>query len=105
MGPRVSDMELKHRADIIVTIRAGFYFFEMANPRHEHEWRVWEHVTLPDDKVLIPGCIKCPIRVMSGNARSEDIESAFHRKADIARCGWKVRSGPGAAIRRALCHE
>jgi 5-methyltetrahydropteroyltriglutamate--homocysteine methyltransferase len=57
MGPRVSDMELKHLADIIVTIRAGFYSFEMANPRHEHEWRVWEHVTLPDDKVLIPGCI------------------------------------------------
>ncbi len=29
----------------------------MANPRHEHEWRVWEHVKLPDDKVLIPGCV------------------------------------------------
>ncbi|HKD27582.1 MAG TPA: cobalamin-independent methionine synthase II family protein [Xanthobacteraceae bacterium] len=57
MGPRVSDMEMKHLADIIVTIRAGFYSFEMANPRHEHEWQVWEHVKLPDDKVLIPGCI------------------------------------------------
>jgi 5-methyltetrahydropteroyltriglutamate--homocysteine methyltransferase len=50
-------MELKHLADIIVTIRAGFYSFEMANPRHEHEWRVWEHVELPDGKALIPGCI------------------------------------------------
>jgi len=57
MGPRTSDMEMKHLADIIVTIRAGFYSFEMANPRHEHEWRVWEKVKLPDDKVLIPGCI------------------------------------------------
>jgi len=57
MGPRTSDMELKHLADIIVTIRAGFYSFEMANPRHEHEWRVWEHVKLPDGKVLVPGCI------------------------------------------------
>src|SRR5882762_6452235 len=57
MGPRTSDIEMKHLADIIVTIRAGFYSFEMANPRHEHEWRVWEHVKLPDDKVLIPGCI------------------------------------------------
>ena len=57
MGPRTSDLELKHLADLIVTIRAGFYSFEMANPRHEHEWRVWEHVKLPDDKVLIPGCI------------------------------------------------
>jgi 5-methyltetrahydropteroyltriglutamate--homocysteine methyltransferase len=57
MGPRVSDMELKHLADLIVTIKAGYYSFEMANPRHEHEWRVWEHVKLPDDKALIPGCI------------------------------------------------
>jgi 5-methyltetrahydropteroyltriglutamate--homocysteine methyltransferase len=57
MGPRVNDMEMKYLADIIVTIRAGFYSFEMANPRHAHEWRVWEHVKLPDDKVLIPGCI------------------------------------------------
>jgi 5-methyltetrahydropteroyltriglutamate--homocysteine methyltransferase len=57
MGPRTSDMEMKHLADIIVTIRAAYYSFEMANPRHEHEWRVWESVALPDDKVLIPGCI------------------------------------------------
>jgi 5-methyltetrahydropteroyltriglutamate--homocysteine methyltransferase len=57
MGPRTSDMEMKHLADIIVTIRAGAYSFEMANPRHEHEWRVWEHVKLPDERVLIPGCI------------------------------------------------
>lgn len=57
MGPRTSDMELKYLADLIITIRAGFYSFEMANPRHEHEWRIWEQVKLPDDKVLVPGCI------------------------------------------------
>ncbi|HVY56582.1 MAG TPA: cobalamin-independent methionine synthase II family protein [Xanthobacteraceae bacterium] len=57
MGPRTSDMEMKHLADLIITIRAGFYSFEMANPRHEHEWRIWESVKLPDDKVLMPGCI------------------------------------------------
>jgi 5-methyltetrahydropteroyltriglutamate--homocysteine methyltransferase len=57
MGPRTSDFELKHLADLIVTIRAGSYSFEMANPRHEHEWRVWETVKLPEDKVLLPGCV------------------------------------------------
>jgi 5-methyltetrahydropteroyltriglutamate--homocysteine methyltransferase len=57
MGPRASDMEMKHLADIIVTIRSGAYSFEMANPRHEHEWRVWQNVKLPDGKVLIPGCV------------------------------------------------
>jgi 5-methyltetrahydropteroyltriglutamate--homocysteine methyltransferase len=57
MGPRTSDLELKHLADLIVTIRAGYYSFEMSNPRHEHEWRVWESVKVPDGKVLMPGCI------------------------------------------------
>lgn len=57
MGPRTSDFELKDLADLIVTIRAGYYSFEMANPRHEHEWRVWETVKLPEGKVLMPGCI------------------------------------------------
>ena len=57
MGPRVSDFELKHFADLIVTIHANYYSFEMANPRHEHEWKVWESVKLPDGKVLVPGCI------------------------------------------------
>lgn len=57
MGPRASDFELKHIADLIVTINANYYSFEMANPRHEHEWKVWESVKLPDDKALLPGCI------------------------------------------------
>jgi 5-methyltetrahydropteroyltriglutamate--homocysteine methyltransferase len=57
MGPRVHDMELKDVVDILLSIRAGAYSFEAANPRHEHEWRVWERVTLPEDTVLIPGVI------------------------------------------------
>ena len=57
MGPRIHDMELKDVVDIILKIRAGAYSFEAANPRHEHEWKVWEHVKLPEGKVLIPGVI------------------------------------------------
>jgi len=57
MGPRVHDMELKDVVDIILKVRAGAYSFEAANPRHEHEWRVWEHVTLPEGTLLIPGVI------------------------------------------------
>jgi len=57
MGPRVHDIEMKHLVDLIVTIRAGFYSFEMSNPRHEHEWKIWGEVKLPEDKVLVPGCI------------------------------------------------
>jgi 5-methyltetrahydropteroyltriglutamate--homocysteine methyltransferase len=57
MGPRVHDMELKDIVDIILSINAGAYSFEAANPRHEHEWNVWETAKLPDGKILIPGVV------------------------------------------------
>jgi 5-methyltetrahydropteroyltriglutamate--homocysteine methyltransferase len=57
IGPRVHDMELRHIVDLMLRVRAGAYSFEAANPRHEHEWKVWEEVRLPEDAVLIPGVI------------------------------------------------
>jgi 5-methyltetrahydropteroyltriglutamate--homocysteine methyltransferase len=57
MGPRVHDMQLRDIADVILKVRAGAYSFEAANPRHEHEWRVWQDVKLPDGAILIPGVI------------------------------------------------
>ena len=57
MGPRVHDMEVKHLLDLILKINAGAYSFEAANPRHEHEWKIWGNAKLPKDKVLIPGVI------------------------------------------------
>lgn len=57
MGPRIHDLQLKDVVDLLLTINAGAYSFEAANPRHEHEWRVWETVKLPDGKILIPGII------------------------------------------------
>jgi len=57
MGPRIHDMQLKDCIDMILGIRAGAYSFEAANPRHEHEWKLWEHVKLPKDSILIPGVI------------------------------------------------
>jgi len=57
MGPRVHDMELKDLVDIMLKIRAQAYSFETANPRHEHEWKVWETAKLPPGKIIIPGVI------------------------------------------------
>jgi 5-methyltetrahydropteroyltriglutamate--homocysteine methyltransferase len=57
IGPRVHEMPLKDIVDIMLKVNAGAYSFEAANPRHEHEWRVWESVKLPEGKVLIPGVI------------------------------------------------
>jgi 5-methyltetrahydropteroyltriglutamate--homocysteine methyltransferase len=56
-APHTTDVELKHIADVILRINAGAFSIEAANPRHEHEWRVWETVKLPDGKMLIPGVV------------------------------------------------
>ena len=50
-------MELKHIVDIMLRINAGAYSFEAANPRHEHEYHVFERFKLPAGKILIPGVI------------------------------------------------
>jgi 5-methyltetrahydropteroyltriglutamate--homocysteine methyltransferase len=57
VAPRVHDFELRHFVDLMLNIKASGYSFEASNPRHEHEWQVWETVRLPDDKVLVPGVV------------------------------------------------
>ena len=56
-GPHASDVPFKDIADLVLKVRAGGYSIELANPRHEHEWRLWEDLKLPKEKVLIPGVI------------------------------------------------
>jgi 5-methyltetrahydropteroyltriglutamate--homocysteine methyltransferase len=56
-GPHAFDVPLKDIIDLVLQVRAGHYSFEAANPRHAHEWRVWETVKLQPGKVLIPGVI------------------------------------------------
>jgi 5-methyltetrahydropteroyltriglutamate--homocysteine methyltransferase len=56
-GPHTTDVPIKDIMDLILRVRAGAYVLEMANPRHEHEWRIWQDVKLPKGSVLIPGVI------------------------------------------------
>jgi len=56
-GPRVSDLQLDDVLDLLFTIDAGYYSFEAANPRHDHEWRVLARIKLPAGKKLIPGAV------------------------------------------------
>lgn len=56
-GPHTTDIELRHLAPLLLEIDARYYSFEAANVRHEHEWTVWEQLTLPEDKVLVPGIV------------------------------------------------
>ncbi|MFZ2069032.1 MAG: cobalamin-independent methionine synthase II family protein [Xanthobacteraceae bacterium] len=56
-GPHTSDVPLKDIVDLILGMKVGAFVIEGANPRHEHEWRVWETAKLPEGRVLIPGVI------------------------------------------------
>jgi 5-methyltetrahydropteroyltriglutamate--homocysteine methyltransferase len=56
-GPHHHDMPLRDVIDIVFGARPAAISFEAANPRHEHEWTMFEDVELPEGKVLIPGVI------------------------------------------------
>jgi len=56
-GPHSTDVPLKEIVDLVLQVNAGAYSIEAANPRHEHEWRVWQDVKLPEGKILIPGVV------------------------------------------------
>jgi 5-methyltetrahydropteroyltriglutamate--homocysteine methyltransferase len=55
--PHVSDIPLKDIVDLVLRVKAGAYCIEMGNPRHAHEWRVWETAKLPEGRRLVPGVI------------------------------------------------
>ena len=56
-GPHLTDLPLRDIVDLLLTIRAGAYSLEAGNVRHEHEWKVWRDVKLPEGKILIPGVV------------------------------------------------
>jgi 5-methyltetrahydropteroyltriglutamate--homocysteine methyltransferase len=75
MGPRTHDIEFKHLIDIVLKIRANYYSFEAANPRHEHEWKLWADIKLPKGKAIIPGMIThCSVLVEHPELVSERIQ-------------------------------
>jgi 5-methyltetrahydropteroyltriglutamate--homocysteine methyltransferase len=56
-GPHAYDPPLRDSIDLVLAVNAKYYLMEQANPRHEHEWKIWEDVPLPDGKVLVPGVV------------------------------------------------
>jgi 5-methyltetrahydropteroyltriglutamate--homocysteine methyltransferase len=56
-GPRLTDVDLEYVAPFMLRIHAGAHSFEVANPRHQHEWRIWEDIELPEDRILMPGLL------------------------------------------------
>jgi 5-methyltetrahydropteroyltriglutamate--homocysteine methyltransferase len=56
-GPHTTDLPMEDIVRTMLTVDAGAYSFEAANARHEHEWRVWEDVQLPEGKLILPGVV------------------------------------------------
>jgi 5-methyltetrahydropteroyltriglutamate--homocysteine methyltransferase len=56
-GPHTHDLPLEHVLDLMLRVKAQAYSVEAANPRHEHEWKLWKETKLPEGKILIPGVI------------------------------------------------
>jgi 5-methyltetrahydropteroyltriglutamate--homocysteine methyltransferase len=56
-GPHTTDIAMRDIVEIMLAINAHAYSFEAGNVRHEHEWKVWQDVKLPDGKVILPGVV------------------------------------------------
>lgn len=56
-GPHTTDLPMKDIVRTMLKVNAGAYSFEAANARHEHEWKVWEDVTLPEGRLILPGVV------------------------------------------------
>ena len=56
-GPHVTDIPLRDIVDVMLAVDCRAYSFEAGNVRHEHEWKVWQDVKLPDGKLIIPGVV------------------------------------------------
>ena len=54
-GPRLTDPDLRYVAPFMLRVKCTAHSFEVANPRHQHEWDIWEDIELPEDRVLMPG--------------------------------------------------
>ena len=56
-GPHHRDIPLEEIIGVVLKARPQAFSFEGANPRHEHEWEVFQSVKIPDDKIIIPGVV------------------------------------------------
>ena len=56
-GPHRDDIPLRDIVDLVLSVPAGCYSIEVSNPRHEHEWTVFQDVKLPDGALLMPGVV------------------------------------------------
>jgi 5-methyltetrahydropteroyltriglutamate--homocysteine methyltransferase len=56
-GPHTTDIPMRDIVKVMLAVNAQAYSFEAGNVRHEHEWKVWQDVKLPDGKLILPGVV------------------------------------------------
>jgi 5-methyltetrahydropteroyltriglutamate--homocysteine methyltransferase len=78
-GPHTSDAPLQDVIEYVLKVNAGAYLIESSNPRHQHEWQIWEDMRLPEGKVLVPRVINHQTNVV------EHPELVAWRIQDLAR--------------------
>jgi 5-methyltetrahydropteroyltriglutamate--homocysteine methyltransferase len=79
-GPHTTDIPLKDIVDVMLAVNAGGFSFEAGNVRHEHEWKVWQDVKLPDDKLILPGVVSHATNVVE---HPELVADRIQRFADL----------------------
>jgi 5-methyltetrahydropteroyltriglutamate--homocysteine methyltransferase len=56
-GPHTTDIPMRDIVEVMLAVKCRAYSFEAGNGRHEHEWKVWRDVKLPDGKLILPGVV------------------------------------------------
>ena len=100
-GPHTTDLPIADIVDVLFAINAGAYSSEAANARHEHEWKVWRDVKLPDGKVILPGVITHSANVVE---HPELVADRIVRFAEAAgRENVVASTGCGQLVQAVLC--
>jgi 5-methyltetrahydropteroyltriglutamate--homocysteine methyltransferase len=79
-GPHVTDIPIRDIIEVVLNAKVGAISFEAGNVRHEHEWKVWQEVKLPDDKIILPGVVSHATNVVE---HPELVADRICRFADI----------------------
>jgi 5-methyltetrahydropteroyltriglutamate--homocysteine methyltransferase len=79
-GPHTTDIAMRDIVEVMLRAKVGAYSFEAGNVRHEHEWKVWQEVELPDDKLILPGVVSHATNVVEHH---ELVADRIQRFADL----------------------
>ncbi|HEY8871902.1 MAG TPA: cobalamin-independent methionine synthase II family protein [Stellaceae bacterium] len=79
-GPHTTDIPMRDIVDVMLRVNAGGYSFEAGNVRHEHEWKLWQDVKLPDGKIILPGVVSHATNVVE---HPELVAERIQRFADL----------------------